>query len=132
MKSRHIKILTAATLLILAPQIAFAHAHLVEANPAEKALIQEKPTQVVIKFSEELEPSLSKIEVKELTTGKVVSANKTETTGDGRDTLQVALNSIGESKGKFQVNWKVVSKDSHKMKGSYEFTVGTKTDEKVK
>lgn len=132
MTSKNIRISLATLLLILAPQLAFAHAHVVEANPTEKSTLHEKPTQVVIKFSEELEPSLCKIDVKDLTTGKVISADKTETIGESHDTLQVKLNSIYSPNGKFQVSWKVVSKDSHKMKGSYEFTVDTTAAKKVK
>ena len=108
------------------PQLAFAHAHLKNANPKEKAVIFELPSQVVLKFSEELEPALCKIEVKDLGSGKSLSVGETEAVGESKDILQVKLAPLEAKKAKFQVSWKVVSKDGHKMKGTYEFTLDQK------
>ncbi len=121
-----LKTFTISLLSILVPHLAFAHAHLIEAHPADKGIIHEAPSQVVLKFSEELEFSMCKIEVKDLATGKIVSSNKIEAVGESHDAIEVKLNPISEDKGKFQVSWKVVAKDSHKMKGTYEFTLDKK------
>ena len=111
-----------ATFILFLPSLAFAHAHLIKAEPAEKSVAKEIPTQIVLKFSEELESSLCRIEVKDAVTGKVVSTGNTEIVDGTQDTIQTKLNAAAKT-SKLKVSWKVVSKDAHKMKGDYEFSI---------
>ena len=114
-----------SSLLCSHPLSAFAHAHIKESTPAKDAIVHEAPHEVMIRFSEELESSMSKLEVKNLKTGEIVS-EKTVQGGNDKSSLRTSLKGLKNEKSKYQVLWKAVSKDSHSMKGSYEFTVDPK------
>lgn len=98
-----------------------AHAHVKETTPAKNSIVKELPKQISIKFSEDLEAAVTKIEVKNLTTGEVVS-EKTEL-GANKSALVTHLKNQKAKKTIFEVTWKAVSKDGHTMKGAYVFTV---------
>ena len=100
---------------------AMAHTHIQETIPAKESVIKTVPTEVSIKFSEDLEVAMSKIEVKNLTTGQIVSDKAVA--GSTKATLRTPLKNLKSEKTKYEVTWKAVSKDSHTMKGSYSFTV---------
>lgn len=103
---------------------AFAHAHLESSEPAKDAVVHAAPTEVTLHFTEELEASMSKLEVKNLDTGKVVSEGKPRYLNDDKSALQVSIKDPASitKKARFEVSWKAVSKDSHKMPGKYEFS----------
>jgi methionine-rich copper-binding protein CopC len=103
---------------------AFAHAHLESSNPAKDATVNSVPSTVTLHFSEELESSMSKLEVKDLDTGKTVSTGKPAYVNGDKSALQISVNDPAavSKKTHFEVSWKAVSKDSHKMPGKYEFT----------
>jgi methionine-rich copper-binding protein CopC len=105
---------------------AFAHAHLQKAEPAQNAVVHVAPAQVTVKFSEELETTMSKLEVKEVASGLVVSTGKVSGGGQGDSTLQISLKPLKKDKAKYQVTWKAVTKDTHKMQGTYNFTYDPK------
>jgi copper resistance protein C len=105
---------------------AFAHAHLKTSDPAQNAVVTQAPAQITLKFSEDLELSMSKLEVKDSTSGNVVSIGKVSDGGQGKSTIQVALNPLKKMKSKYQVNWKAVSSDTHRTQGTYEFTYDPK------
>jgi methionine-rich copper-binding protein CopC len=105
---------------------AFAHAHLQEAIPAQNSVVHQAPSEVRLKFSEDLETGLSKIEVKDVDSGILVSSGKSSNGGQDSNTLEVALKPLKKEKSKYRVTWKAVSKDSHKMQGAYEFTFDPK------
>jgi methionine-rich copper-binding protein CopC len=134
MKSVSAKIILAAAALALfgTSSMAFAHAHLESANPKKDAVLSTPPKQVTLHYSEALEKALCNVEVKDLKSGAVVSENKIQEVGDKHDTLRVELKPTIKSPGKFQVTWKVVSKDSHRMSGNYVFSIGSATSSKIK
>jgi methionine-rich copper-binding protein CopC len=101
---------------------AFAHAHLKSSDPAQGAVVTQAPTQITLKFSENLELSMSKLEVKEIASGAVVSTGKLTDGGQDKSTMQVALNPLTKQKSKYQVSWKAVSTDTHRTQGTFEFT----------
>jgi len=102
---------------LLAGAGAWAHARLLEANPAQNAAV-ESPRQIVLRFSEKLEPQFSGFEV---------------TAAGAHVPLQVSLDKDHKSLvglpakplagGAYQVTWHVVSADGHRMQGGYAFTV---------
>lgn len=112
-------------LLCSQPFLAFAHAHIKESTPAKDAIVNVAPQEVSIKFSEDLEASMSKLEVKNIKTGDVVSEATTQI-GEDKASLKAALKNIKNEKSTYQVSWKAVSKDGHTMKGSYDFTLDPK------
>jgi methionine-rich copper-binding protein CopC len=103
---------------------AFAHAHLESSEPAKDASVNSLPSAVTLHFSEELESSMSKLEVKNLDTGKIVSTGKPAYANGDKSALQISIKDPATvtKKSRFEVSWKAVSKDSHKMPGKYEFT----------
>jgi len=109
---------------ILGAGNAFAHAHLESSDPAKDSVVRTMPTTVNLHFSEQLEISMSKLEVKNLDTGKVVSEGKPTYLRDDKSALQIGIKdpTLSGEKTRFEVSWKAVSKDSHKMPGKYEFT----------
>ena len=114
--------------------LAHAHAHLKKAEPAENSVTAKLPESVVLNFSEELEGAMSKIEVRDLGSKKIISEGKA-TAGSAADpnSLQIHLKpetEMGTGKStstrQFEVSWKAVAKDTHSTKGSYKFKLERK------
>lgn len=96
---------------------AAAHAQLVSSTPAANAGVP-TPSVITLRFNEALEPKFSGFEVKG--PGPVPGAASTM---PGQDkSLTMALTSALKP-GKYAVSWHVVSKDGHRTKGQYGFTV---------
>ena len=126
MKNRN----TVSPLFVLAALVsvltgnAFAHAHLESSAPVKDATVNVLPGVVTLHFSESLEASMSKVEVKNLSDGKLLSEGKPSHPDGDKSALQIALKNPASvlKKSRFEVSWKAVSKDSHKMPGKFEFT----------
>ena len=118
--------LLSALTLILAPTVAFAHAHMVSSAPSKDSVIHAAPTDVTVHFSEELEPSMCKLDVKNLKTGETVSQGAVTTDGEEKSSLKTSLKPFKNEQAEYEVSWKAVSKDSHKMPGKYKFTFDPK------
>ena len=103
--------------LLLAGGQALAHAKLLDASPAADATVA-APTQIVLHFSEKLEPKFSGFEV---AAGGAQAAVKTSLGKDRKTIIGVASKPLAA--GAYQVNWHAVSADGHRMQGSYAFTV---------
>lgn len=110
----------------LAPMAAFAHAHLISSSPARESIIQTAPNEVNLQFSEELEPAMCKVEVKNLKTGEIVSQGRPTMAGDDKSSLKISLKPLKNEKAEYEVSWKAVAKDSHRMPGKYKFTFDPK------
>ncbi|MCM2279882.1 MAG: copper resistance protein CopC [Oligoflexia bacterium] len=113
-----------AVLLIALPGLAFAHTHMKSSDPKAEAILDEAPKMVQIRLSEAVLQKLSKL---------VVTSEKGERVDvgapapiPGEETgLEVALKQPLVP-GKYQVEWSTVSKDTHKARGSFRFTVSEK------
>lgn len=107
----------AAIAALFAAAQAQAHAKLVSSTPAEGASVA-APKQLVLKFSEKLQPKFS---TARLTKSDAEMAVKT-VVSDDRTTLTV---SPGQalSPGAYKLHWQVVTADTHKMQGDVSFTV---------
>lgn len=108
---------------LLVPQFADAHAHILKATPAKNEILAKAPAEVRIQFSEELEGSMSKLEVRNKQTHEVVSSGSTLMDKSTPDTLSISLKPLKNEKETYEVSWKAVAKDTHRMKGTYDFTV---------
>lgn len=89
-------------------QQAMAHAHLKTAVPADKAELTESPKQLALSFTESLEPSFSKEELKNAD-GHIIPAGKPALDPKDLDpkdkaTLIVPL-STKLDKGQYEVDW---------------------------
>jgi len=100
--------------------LAFAHAHLKSAEPAQNTAAA-SPAALTLHFTEGLEPALSGIEVIKEDHTKVSLEEARTISGDDRS-LVVPL-SEPLAPGVYTVNWHVLAKDGHKSKGTYTFTV---------
>lgn len=99
---------------------AWAHAFLKTSEPAVGSTVPQAPTQVVITFTEGVEPLFSEIVVK---SAKGVQ----EQTGKphlehGETQLAVAVKPLPP--GTYTVIWHATSVDTHKTEGRFTFTVG--------
>jgi methionine-rich copper-binding protein CopC len=103
-----------AALLMSEP--ALAHAMLEHASPAAGAEIRPAPSTVILQFSEQLEPSFCKLEVR-TPGGSSVSAAPYVAGA----MMQVRLKPLNA--GTYRVVWHAVSVDTHVTDGSFSFTV---------
>jgi methionine-rich copper-binding protein CopC len=79
------------------------------------------PREVVLWFTEQLEPAFSTIEVRNAN-GAVVSSGKASVDPKQRTQLRVPLKSLGP--GTYKVIWRVLSVDTHRTQGNFTFRVG--------
>lgn len=102
--------------LALATGTAEAHAQLQSASPTVGATVAAAPAQLTLTFSERLERGYSRAEVRgpggRVDAGVTISGN----------VMRVGLKHLAP--GTYQVDWRVLSVDTHKTEGSYSFTVG--------
>ncbi len=111
--------LAAAALLLCASQ-ASAHAFLATAAPAVGATVRQPPDQVVIGFTQGVEPGFSSIAVQD-GSGARVDTGPLHPLDDGTH-LAIALRPL--QPGSYTVTWHATSTDTHRTQGTYSFTVG--------
>lgn len=117
--------LLASTLLALclaygAPP-ALAHAQLVQATPKVGSTVSSSPSEIRLQFSEAVEPRFSQIDVVTDFGRKVATG---QATIDPKDPTQLVLRlGVTLEPGTYHVNWRVLSVDTHRTKGSFTFEV---------
>ena len=106
------KFLTLVPLLLiaLAPVAARAHAFLDHATPLVGSTVPAAPHDVVMTFTQNLEPAFSTARVDQ---------GKAQVSGN---TMTVGLKSLGP--GSYKVHWHALSVDTHTTEGTFTFTVG--------
>lgn len=95
---------------------AFAHAHLSKSAPAAGATVG-TPAEIVLNFTEPLEPAFSTIELRD-SMGKRIETAKPQVKDD---IMRLQLKPLPA--GRYTVNWRVLSVDTHKSQGDFVFTV---------
>jgi methionine-rich copper-binding protein CopC len=106
--------------LLLGAGPATAHAFLDTATPAVGSTLRQPPSQVVIDFTEGVEPLFSSIVVRDAA-GARVDTGAVHLTGGGDTHLAVDLKPLPP--GVYKVVWHATATDTHKTQGSYGFTV---------
>jgi methionine-rich copper-binding protein CopC len=106
--------------LLATISVAQAHAMLERAMPPVGSTTADAPSEVVLVFTQDIEPAFSRIEVRDAK-GNRVSASKAQTGASKRE-LRVAIRPSGT--GRYSVNWNVLSVDTHKSEGRFSFQVG--------
>jgi copper resistance protein C len=100
---------------------AAAHAFLDHAAPPVRATVAASPTTLPLFFREPIEPLFSGVEL-------ATAAGRRITTGaaaiDPRNPAALMLTLPPLMPGRYRVTWHVVSVDTHRSEGSYEFSVG--------
>ena len=102
-----------------APQ-AFAHAHLKSVQPAVDGTVAVAPPELVMSFTEALEPKFSKIEVVDAA-GKRVDKADLHLGKDNAKQLAVGLTALAAVR--YTVIWHAVSVDTHTTDGKFDFQV---------
>jgi methionine-rich copper-binding protein CopC len=112
-------ILVFSLLLATVPGGAFAHAMLDHAEPRVGSTATSAPKEVVLWFTQKLEPAFSSIEVRN-DRGAAMQAGKATVIGGTQ--LRVPLKAL--SPGTYKVFWRVLSVDTHQTQGDFSFRVG--------
>lgn len=115
----------AASLLNSAPVL--AHAMLVKAEPARRAVLTQPPGQVRLWFNEEIEKDYASLAVLDGAKAAVTDA-KPAIAADDPKAIVLALPELAP--GKYTVKFRVLSVDGHVVDTSYDFTVKSKAQEK--
>jgi copper resistance protein C len=97
-----------------------AHAFLKDAEPGVGSTVQTSPNEVRIRFTENIEPALSSIQILDAS-GKEVDKRDVHLDRSDHALLHVSLPRLGA--GTYKVVWHVVSVDTHVTSGSFTFTV---------
>ena len=105
--------------LMLCNGPSWAHAFLKTASPGVGSTVAEAPRQVVIDFTEGIEPAFSSITVQDQTGTRVDTGGARLVGGDTH--LMVGLKPIGP--GTYTVRWHATATDTHKTQGRFRFTV---------
>lgn len=111
----------AGSLAFVATQVS-AHAFLKSSTPAVGSTVSQAPTQVVIGFTEGVEPRFSTIVVQNAH-GAAVQTGVPHLAGD-RTHLAVSLKPL--QPGVYTVVWHATAIDTHKTEGQFNFTVGAR------
>ena len=106
---------------LLLPARSFAHAHLDHAVPAAGSIVTTAPKEVVIWFTEALEPKFSSIEVRDAQ-GAAMQTGPAKLASDNTAELRVTLKPLPP--GTYKVIWRVLSVDTHRTQGDFSFRVG--------
>ncbi|HBZ72805.1 MAG TPA: copper resistance protein CopC [Deltaproteobacteria bacterium] len=120
----NLRVLSGATLLLglswtSAPP-AGAHAFLDHAVPRVGSTVSAAPSELVLAFTQELEPAFSTVEVLNEQGAKVDKGDVQVDPHDGT-LLRVSLNPLAP--GTYKVIWRVVSVDTHPTEGDFTFHV---------
>jgi methionine-rich copper-binding protein CopC len=105
-------------LLLLATNVASAHAFLDRAEPRVGNTVAAAPRQVTLWFTQKLETAFSTVTVTNAE-GKRVDTGKPRVSGNQ---MSVSLSPGGA--GTYHVVWRVLSVDTHTTDGSFSFQVG--------
>ncbi|HEY1474571.1 MAG TPA: copper resistance protein CopC [Pseudolabrys sp.] len=114
------KVFAALALLVAMPAAAHAHAMLDHASPPVGSTTATAPKELVLWFTENLEPAFSSAEVRNAQ--GVVQSGKAQVDRNDATQLRVPLKALPG--GTYQVIWRVLSVDTHRTQGSFSFRVG--------
>ena len=97
-----------------------AHAFLKDADPGVGSTIQTSPGEIRIRFTENIEPTVSSIQVFDAS-GKEVDKRDLYLDRSDHALLHVSLPSLDA--GTYKVVWRVVSVDTHVTNGNFTFRI---------
>jgi methionine-rich copper-binding protein CopC len=108
---------TAALLAATASTAAWAHAFLDHAEPRVGSTVPTAPRELVLVYTQNLEPAFSSVEVSD-SKGARVDLGKPSISAS---TMRVGLKQLPP--GTYRVRWQVLSVDTHTTQGSFTFHV---------
>jgi methionine-rich copper-binding protein CopC len=107
-------------LLVIYGGLALAHPRLLSTDPAA-GIAAASPERIRITFSEDVIPQFSGVELRDQA-GKSIATGKPEIDPSNRKILIVPVKER-LAPGDYNVEWHAVSEDTHRVKGSYSFSV---------
>ena|ERR1700720_2064821 len=113
-------ILSFVLIAVASPARLEAHAFLKDAVPGVGSTMQTSPNEVRIRFTENIEPAFSTIQVFNAS-GNEVDKRDVHLDRSDHALLHVSLPQLGP--GIYKVVWRVVSVDTHPTNGSFTFRV---------
>ena len=120
---RRLFIPTAAAALFFAGGVANAHPKLVSASPAANAAVA-TPEKISLQFSEKLVQAFSKADLTMAAMPGMAAMKMASSAAVGADGRTLTITPKQRlPRGRYSVDWQVVSSDTHKITGSYNFTV---------
>jgi copper resistance protein C len=105
---------------VAVPEGLEAHAFLKDAEPRVGSTVQTSPKEVRIKFTENIEPAFSRIQVFN-SAGREVDKRDVHLDSSDQSLLHVSLPPLPA--GTYKVVWRVVSVDTHVTHGNFTFRV---------
>ena len=117
MKIHASRLVTACLALALSAGAARAHAYLDHASPLVGSTVS-APREVRLYFTQALEPRFSAAQLRS-SSGSVVGSGHV----DQADPKQIVIPVRGLAPGRYKVNWKVLSVDTHRTEGNFGFEV---------
>jgi copper resistance protein C len=115
---RILTFVTSTLLIFMAGAAADAHAFLDHAEPRVGSTVPTAPRELVLSYTQNLEPAFSSVEVSDANGARVDLGKPTI----GASTMRVGLKPL--SPGTYRVRWRVLSVDTHTTEGSFTFHVG--------
>jgi methionine-rich copper-binding protein CopC len=106
---------------ILAATTANAHPKLVKSDPAADTIAAAFPKELRLSFNEDLVPKFSGVEVKDQKGQKVEIGTTAIDPADKKQLVVPFPKPLAE--GVYKVDWHAVGADTHRVQGSYSFTV---------
>jgi copper transport protein len=111
---------TACAAALIAPSAALAHANLLGTTPANGAVLKRSPGQVVLRFDEAVATVPGSVRV---FNGKVERVDAGAVEKPTSDSVSVTVpGDLGG--GTYVVAWRVISGDSHPIRGAFAFSIG--------
>ena len=105
---------------LLAASTAWAHAMLERASPAVGGTVRSAPGEVMLRFTEPVEPAFSAVQVLG-PAGERVDAGDARVDEHEKTVLRTPLKQLAP--GIYKVIWRVVSVDTHVTNGDFKFTI---------
>jgi copper resistance protein C len=107
-----------AVLTLTAASVAHAHAFLDHAEPRVGNTAPSAPKEVVLFYTQNLEPAFSTVEVRDANGARVDQGKPRISTS----TMRIAVKPLPP--GTYRVRWQVLSVDTHTTEGNFSFQVG--------
>lgn len=97
-----------------------AHTRLESSSPQANAVLAKAPQEIRLRFSEPLELPFSKVKLLDRR-GSTIAPSRIEADRSNQKVLVAALPVL--KPGPYRVQWTTVTRDGHKVKGEFGFTV---------
>ncbi|WP_291773078.1 copper resistance protein CopC [Castellaniella sp.] len=112
-------LITLACCLFVWSQVAFGHAVLVATSPAAGAVLAQAPQEIVLRFDEPIQATTLRLFDP---SGHVLNIG---VQADENNGLRLALPRSTAGAGTYVLNWRVLSRDGHPVRGLLEYSIGT-------